>query len=455
MSSGFNQQMAMMKNGFQAIMIEIGNVLIEQIQPSIESINKEFSELGEIGLDNFGRAISNDLPLILNSMKQAFFVVIETIEDRVGLMGLTIKEHISDAIPGIDGDFKQIKAMQKALADKAKIDAEFIALQFSNAFKIIKFRAEELASDDFDLNDVIEVDMSTIIKLEDVNSELEAMMKNYQGVATEIKKVAIPDFDAGSAEDYKTFPIDFLTGMATAFDQVGQADQEFFQNLSDGMVAGLDTFTQFTQATTQVFEAQYKHRKTLLDNQENDEIKQAQKLFQMRKAKIIEENTVNGQLTKAGQEELRKLEQAHQAETQNIKENFQQKDLELRKKMKPAKIAEAISNTALGVSKALGSTIPPYNFALAALVAAAGALEVKTIQAQEFASGGIVQGVGNRDTVPTMLTPGELILNKSQQENLAGGMGGITLNVSAPLVDETILDTIIPAIEKAQKMNLA
>jgi hypothetical protein len=38
---------------------------------------------------------------------------------------------------------------------------------------------------------------------------------------------------------------------------------------------------------------------------------------------------------------------------------------------------------------------------------------------------------------------------------LVGGMGGVTINVSAPLVDETILDTIIPAIEKAHRMNLA
>ena len=33
--------------------------------------------------------------------------------------------------------------------------------------------------------------------------------------------------------------------------------------------------------------------------------------------------------------------------------------------------------------------------------------------------------------------------------------GGVVINISAPLVDETIVDTIIPAIQKAQKMNLA
>ena len=45
----------------------------------------------------------------------------------------------------------------------------------------------------------------------------------------------------------------------------------------------------------------------------------------------------------------------------------------------------------------------------------------------------------------TPLTPG---MNQN-------GPQGITLNISAPLVDETVIDSIIPAIQKAQRMNLA
>ena len=45
-------------------------------------------------------------------------------------------------------------------------------------------------------------------------------------------------------------------------------------------------------------------------------------------------------------------------------------------------------------------------------------------------------------------------INNLEQMNRGSG-GGITFNISAPLVDETIIDTIIPAIEKAQRMNLA
>ena len=101
----------------------------------------------------------------------------------------------------------------------------------------------------------------------------------------------------------------------------------------------------------------------------------------------------------------------------------------------------------------------PLNLALAAGASAAvGSLmqgAVSSMSDLQFAEGGIVPGQGNRDTVPAMLTPGEVILNQAQQENLAGGMGGITVNISAPLVDETVVESIIPAIEKAQRLGLA
>jgi hypothetical protein len=85
--------------------------------------------------------------------------------------------------------------------------------------------------------------------------------------------------------------------------------------------------------------------------------------------------------------------------------------------------------------------------------------EDKTIQ--RFATGGVVQG---EDNVPIMAQAGEFIMSRNAVQsigidNLAQmnqtGNAGITLNISAPLVDETVVDSIIPAIEKAKRMNLA
>ena len=52
-----------------------------------------------------------------------------------------------------------------------------------------------------------------------------------------------------------------------------------------------------------------------------------------------------------------------------------------------------------------------------------------------------------------MLTPGELILNQSQQENLAQGMG-VTINIGGNIIGEEsfVRDTLIPEIEKARTL---
>lgn len=71
-----------------------------------------------------------------------------------------------------------------------------------------------------------------------------------------------------------------------------------------------------------------------------------------------------------------------------------------------------------------------------------------------FAEGGIVGGVGNQDTVPAMLTPGELILNKAQQENLVGNMGSVNVNIQGNLIGEEsfVRDILVPEIEKARTL---
>ena len=87
--------------------------------------------------------------------------------------------------------------------------------------------------------------------------------------------------------------------------------------------------------------------------------------------------------------------------------------------------------------------------------AAFGSLMASTLE-RNFAEGGIVPGQGNRDTVPAMLTPGEVILNQAQQENLVGGMG-VTINIQGNMVgnESFVRDTLIPELSKARKMNLA
>jgi hypothetical protein len=100
----------------------------------------------------------------------------------------------------------------------------------------------------------------------------------------------------------------------------------------------------------------------------------------------------------------------------------------------------------------------PAGIVPAGIALALGLENVKAIDSQQFASGGIVQGqnIGQGDTVPAMLTPGELILNQAQQSNLAGKMSGVTINFNGPVTnDEYVKDFIIPEIQRTISDNLA
>jgi len=284
-----------------------------------------------------------------------------------------------------------------------------------------------------------------VVTAEDIN-------KAFEMIGMTMQKVAVPDVPEGEYTQH----IDFVTGIGVAFTNSGEKSQAFWDNLTSGMQSSTEQTGAYVDGASSLFENMYAHKKQLLDNDMNAEIKNTQASFNTRKAAIINSFTVNGKLTEQGQKKLQALEMAHDSSINNIKEDFRQKEIDAQKKLKPIKYAQAISGTATAVVGALGNKPwTPANFVLAGIVAAAGAAQIATIAAQPYAKGGIVPGTGNRDTVPAMLTPGEVVLNKSQQANLAGGMGGITLNISAPLVDETVIDSIIPAIQRAQRMNLA
>jgi hypothetical protein len=83
---------------------------------------------------------------------------------------------------------------------------------------------------------------------------------------------------------------------------------------------------------------------------------------------------------------------------------------EYAKKFKQQAIAEAIMNTAIGVTKAFATLAAPWSFITAGLVAAAGAIQIAAIRATPMAKGGIVPPGYPNDTFPALLTSGEKII---------------------------------------------
>jgi hypothetical protein len=134
-------------------------------------------------------------------------------------------------------------------------------------------------------------------------------------------------------------------------------------------------------------------------------------------------------------------------------------------KLRILALAQAMIDTYSAGNVALKSAPPPFNYIAMAGVIAQGLANVHQIQAQKFEQGGMVGG-RRHSQGGTMIEAerGEFVMSRSAVESIGtetlnqmnqGGGAGISLNISAPLVDETILDTIIPAIQKAQRMNLA
>jgi len=90
------------------------------------------------------------------------------------------------------------------------------------------------------------------------------------------------------------------------------------------------------------------------------------------------------------------------------------KKKEIAREQQAMSIAQALINGAVGITKLWyenGALAPLF----IGLEVASVASQIAVIASQKFASGGIVQGQGTGDTVPAMLSPGEVVLNSQQQ----------------------------------------
>jgi hypothetical protein len=71
-----------------------------------------------------------------------------------------------------------------------------------------------------------------------------------------------------------------------------------------------------------------------------------------------------------------------------------------------------------------------------------------------FNAGGFVPR--GTDTVPAMLTPGEMILNKAQQRNVAGSIGGsVTIHVNGAGDPKAVADEVMRRLRREKRLQVA
>ena len=126
----------------------------------------------------------------------------------------------------------------------------------------------------------------------------------------------------------------------------------------------------------------------------------------------------------------------------------------------------ALAEGAIGIAEKIIQYMG--NPAMQAIITALGAVQLATIskqQAPQYETGGLVGG-RRHSQGGTLIEAeqGEFVMSRSAVQAVGleqmneinqGNTGGVTVNVTAPLVDETVVDSIIPAIEKATRLNLA
>ena len=396
MNSAFNTQFSKLKNNMQNIMIEVGNVIIDKIQPSIEQANAEFAKLGDIGWDVVGATLKDNSSAVFNLVSQTFDIAARAIEMRVKLVAMNIKNDLASIIPFSKDNSEAIAEFSRQVEIQSAKDAETMGKSWAVTYKFLVDQAQQRA-----------------------DAEIEIQRKINE------QKKALAD-EAAAAE--AALAAETAEAEAKAAEKSGEIVAEKINNTNREMLARKLAHIQAV-------------------NQSKEMIDQG--LSQVAADKFVKDQAI------AFERDVRAAKAGTISSTMGALSSLNASAKGSALVSKRLAQGSALIDTYAGANKALASGPPPWNFVAAAAVIAAGLANVVKIESQEFAQGGIVPGVGNRDTVPAMLTPGEVILNKAQQENLAGGMGGITLNISAPLVDETVIDSIIPAIEKAQRMNLA
>jgi len=238
---------------------------------------------------------------------------------------------------------------------------------------------------------------------------------------------------------------------------------ELLQALQEKYQLELDAFNEFMLGKENIKKI---HEELEQARQEEEEIRQKKKrkteLKELKKhaeSKLkIEENLAENKtklekiVDKVKQNFTKTDEKRQQQHVENMKDFFMDiKDSEI-KNMEDAKraIGAAVKNAVIKqidmyTEQAIVSALSmqpfiPVGLASAALAATMGAAAKTAVNSIAFAEGGIVPGVnrGQGDTVHTMLTPGEIVLNEEQQANLLNIANGETLDNFKSVTEEEL-----------------
>lgn len=253
---------------------------------------------------------------------------------------------------------------------------------------------------------------------EGVKATIENQTKTVGGLSEEYKTL-LTTYATGLAEQGAALDNHYLyenelraTNLELALAQEGEfslARQELmatdFEARNEAMLAQQEverTNLETAHANNLISEQQYQSARLALAQKQNLELKK----FELDKTQT--------------EKEQQKTRQANLESTLGTIATLQQSSSkELQAIGKAAAIAQATIDGYAAVQKALAAAPPPYNFALAALVGTATAVNIAKIAGIGLKDGGTIMGGGaNVDTVPATLAKGETVVSRGLTEQL-------------------------------------
>ena len=118
MTDDFNTQVGMLRNSFQSIFIEIGDIIIDAILPSVKSANEALQNLGAVGFDVVAQRLVENLDNIRNIAVQSF----EILAAEIGIVGQKIIRVLPGFLGGSDTKANaNIEAYRKEILDRITV----------------------------------------------------------------------------------------------------------------------------------------------------------------------------------------------------------------------------------------------------------------------------------------------------------------------------------------------
>lgn len=369
---------------------------IERKASRLEFLNTLYDEETKL-LESQGKDVSARESMTLSRQLQAKLILLSD-ADKKELQMVNDKKKIASTLN--EKELQQLQEGMKKYKDildiEFQMDIKFNENQKKANDKALQDREDAKKKSDEreakrikDFEDKKKKNAQDAIEQE-AKDTIEAAIRRSQIVLKPIEMIATVDFTDKTGEELQKKFDKMKEQMHKAFGELGNGDlNKIFQGFGDSIAAifdkSLKTNQQKAEAVMKGLQSVSQGISGLIANQIDRNIANFDKLIDAQKSAVEKARNLadkgNSQLLDAEEKKLMKLEQLRRAES---------------KKKKALAIAEAIVNTAVAVTEAMGA--PIIGPILAALAGAMGAIQIGIISSQQFAKGGFTgDGTGKRD----------------------------------------------------------